>query len=101
MNPLVEEIEWATGLNGETLIRQLADHGLAIVWAAEEVHPDPTFNSDEPSEELNATVELCGWHWSIVESLSVDAPISERERLRDDVAASLARTCHDCRKANQ
>jgi hypothetical protein len=28
---LVEDIEWATGLNGATLLEQLAEHGLTIV----------------------------------------------------------------------
>jgi hypothetical protein len=28
---LVEAIEWATGLNGATLLEQLAEHGLTIV----------------------------------------------------------------------
>jgi hypothetical protein len=28
---LIEDIEWATGCNGTTLLEQLAEHGLTIV----------------------------------------------------------------------
>jgi hypothetical protein len=36
---LLEEVEWATGMNGETLMRHLRGHGLDVVWRNK---PGPT-----------------------------------------------------------
>jgi hypothetical protein len=36
---IIEDIEWATGLNGATLLAQLAEHGLTIIRTAVEETP--------------------------------------------------------------
>jgi hypothetical protein len=39
MSDLIEDIEWATGLNGATLLEHLAEHGLTIVRTTAEETP--------------------------------------------------------------